>query len=135
MTRHSDPAFVLKMLHAGALGYVLKQSSSSALVQAIRIVASGDQYIDPAINVPNVTRTRLPESSASEARTLTQQEESVLRLVADSWSHQKIAERLSMDLDDVMAVKIAAMRKAGLETRTQLVRYARVRGWPRKTQP
>jgi DNA-binding NarL/FixJ family response regulator len=52
VTRHTDQAFVAGMLGAGASGYVLKQSRSSELLDAIRAVAAGHRFVDPAVQGP-----------------------------------------------------------------------------------
>ena len=49
LTRHTDRAYLQQLLEAGAAGYVLKQSDPSVLLQAVRAVASGASYLDPAI--------------------------------------------------------------------------------------
>src|SRR3712207_4588071 len=49
LTRHADYGFLTEMMRAGAKGYVLKQSSSADLVSAVRAVAAGQNYLDPAV--------------------------------------------------------------------------------------
>lgn len=49
LTRHEDPGFIAEMLKAGAKGYVLKQSASGELIRAVRAVAAGQCYLDPAV--------------------------------------------------------------------------------------
>src|SRR5215470_15537702 len=49
VTRHKDDGYLQQILRAGASGYVLKQSSASELLHAIRAVAKGGKYLDPAV--------------------------------------------------------------------------------------
>jgi DNA-binding NarL/FixJ family response regulator len=49
LTRHMDDAYLQQLLRAGAAGYVLKQSPPAGMLHAIRAVASGGKYLDPAI--------------------------------------------------------------------------------------
>ena len=49
LTRHTDDAYLQELLQAGVSGYVLKQSAPDELIRAIRAVANGDKYLDPAI--------------------------------------------------------------------------------------
>src|SRR5918993_2185622 len=49
LTRHADGGYLHQLLRAGASGYVLKQSRSAELLQAIRAVAAGGTYLDPAV--------------------------------------------------------------------------------------
>ena len=64
-----------------------------------------------------------------DAPVLTVLEEQVLRLISYSNTHQDIANRLGVTTEEVMAVKSAAMRKAHLASRAQLLAYARQREW------
>ena len=49
LTRHKDDGYLQQLLRAGVSGYVLKQSSSTELLQAIRAIAAGGQYVDSAL--------------------------------------------------------------------------------------
>src|SRR5689334_10377399 len=49
LTRHTDDAYLQQILRAGASGYVLKQSPPAELLQAIRAIAAGGKYLDPAV--------------------------------------------------------------------------------------
>ena len=56
-------------------------------------------------------------------------EENVLRLLASCYSHREIAERLQTDVETVVAQKAEAMRKRGLQSRIDIIRYAEQQGW------
>ena len=132
VTRHHEDVFVKKMLTAGVMGYILKQSAGSELVHAVREVAEGRPYIDPSVRTLHSTQTQVStinEVPATENAPLTTAEEQVLRLIAAGWTHQRIAEHLSVDVSVVLALRASAMQKAGLATRTQIITYARLRGW------
>jgi DNA-binding NarL/FixJ family response regulator len=117
------------MLHAGAHGYVLKQNASSQLPAAIRAVAGGAKYVDTTIE-QRASRHREPEPPLKpSAAILTQTEEDVLRLVAFSYTHEQIAARLGVGIEDTMRLKASAMQTAGLSSRVQVMTYARARGW------
>jgi DNA-binding NarL/FixJ family response regulator len=49
MTRHTDDGYLQELLRAGASGYALKQSASAELLRAIRVIAAGNNYLDPSI--------------------------------------------------------------------------------------
>jgi two-component system response regulator NreC len=120
------------MFAAGARGYVLKQSATTELIRAVRTVAGGQQFIDPAIERPadaspaSVAATNANDRAGDQ---LTPQEETVLRLVACSRSNAEIAQQLAISPAEAVALKSAAMRKAGLLTRVQVMAYARAQGW------
>jgi len=132
LTRHDDAGFVRKLLEAGATGYVLKQSALSELMQAVRAVAAGQQFVDATIRravPPTPSDSSRPEPAAAPEVALSSQEQSVLRLVAAAYTSQEIATSLSIDMTEVLATRSAAMAKAGLATLTDVVRYAQARGW------
>ena len=132
LTRHDDAGFVRKLLEAGAMGYVLKQSALSEIMQAVRAVAAGQQFVDASIRgavTPSPSGPARAEPAAAPEAALSSQEQTVLRLVAAAYTLQEIATSLSIDLPEVLATRAAAMAKARLVTRTDVVRYAQACGW------
>jgi DNA-binding NarL/FixJ family response regulator len=130
LTRHSDDAYVQELLRAGASGYVLKQSSSSELVAAVRTVAHGQHYLDSALRerlssafVRKHYLTETPPPSLSERETV------VLRDIAWGYGNKEIAARLDLSVKTVEVHKANAMRKLGLHGRLDVVRYALLQGW------
>ena len=131
LTRHADYGFLTEMLRAGAKGYVLKQSPSADLIGAVRAVAAGLSYLDPAVTGKLVggNAARHPEGEAGPKEDITKREEEVLRLIARGHSNKEIAARLSVSVKTVEAHKANVMRKLGLADRTAIVDYAIFRGW------
>jgi DNA-binding NarL/FixJ family response regulator len=131
LTRHADYGFLTEMLRAGAKGYVLKQSSSVDLVSAVRAVASGQCYLDPAVTgkLMGGYAGRRPEAGAGPKEDVTEREEEVLRLIARGYSNKEIAAKLSVSVKTVEAHKTNGMRKLGLAARNDIVDYAIFRGW------
>jgi DNA-binding NarL/FixJ family response regulator len=127
LTRHDDEAYVRELLGAGASGYVLKQSSFSELLKAIRAAASGGRYLDSSLAAreqEHLTRRRL-----STKPIVTDRESHVLRLMAVGHSNKEIAEQLAISVKTVEVHKANAMRKLGLRGRIDVVRYAVLNGW------
>ncbi|HEX8556766.1 MAG TPA: response regulator transcription factor [Pyrinomonadaceae bacterium] len=134
LSRHADYGFLTEMLRAGAKGYVLKQSTSAELICAVRAVAAGQSYLDPAVTAKVVGRYRGgPAKAAAEevGESVSEREEEVLRLIALGHSNKEIAARLSVSVKTVEAHKANGMRKLGLGSRTDVVSYAIFRGWMR----
>jgi DNA-binding NarL/FixJ family response regulator len=131
LTRHADYGFLTEMLRAGAKGYVLKQSSSVDLVSAVKAVASGQCYLDPAVTgkLMGGYAGRRPEAGAGPKEDVTEREEEVLRLIARGYSNKEIAAKLSVSVKTVEAHKTNGMRKLGLAARNDIVDYAIFRGW------
>jgi two-component system response regulator NreC len=130
LTRHGDDAYLQEFLRAGVAGYVLKQSASAELLQAIRAVGAGGQYLDSSLTA-RVTdaflskKGRVGRSSAE----LTERESEVLRLIASGYSYKEIAAQLSVSVKTVDAHKVNAMRKLDLSGRIDIVKYAVLQGW------
>ncbi len=131
LTRHDDYGFLTEMLRAGACGYVLKQSSSDDLLTAVRAVAAGLNYLDPAVTgkLLGGYAGRGSDSSRGQGEAVSEREEEVLRLIALGHSNKEIAARLDLSVKTVEAHKANAMRKLGLAARTDIVSYAIFRGW------
>ena len=131
LTRHADDGFLKQLLSAGASGYALKLSSGEELMRAIRTVATGGTYIDPAIAgklLPSAARTSVKPGPAPRVD-LSEREEEILRLIALGHSNKEIAQRLSLSVKTIEAHKANALEKLGISGRIDIVRYALLRGW------
>jgi DNA-binding NarL/FixJ family response regulator len=130
LTRHGDDAYLQEFLRAGVSGYVLKQSASAELLQAIRAVAAGGQYLDSSLT-SRVTDAFLSKKGKVNRSTaaLTDREADVLRLIATGYSYKEIAAQLSVSVKTVDAHRVNAMRKLDLNGRIDIVKYAVLQGW------
>jgi DNA-binding NarL/FixJ family response regulator len=131
LTRHGDDAYLQELLRAGAMGYVLKQSAPAELLQAIRAVAGGGQYLDSALTA-RVTAGFLGREGKRPTKsgaTISERESEVLRAIASGYSNKEIAARLELSVKTVEAHKANAMRKLGLNGRIDIVKYAVLQGW------
>ena len=128
LTWHDDDAFVQELMNAGAAAYVLKQSSSATLLNAIRAAAAGGRFLDPALPSPEYPRD--PRRRA-ETPPVTERETEVLRMVAIGHSNKDIAAALNISVKTVEVHKANAMRKLNLRGRTDVVRYAVMNEWLR----
>lgn len=132
LTRHTDDGYLQQLLQAGASGYVLKQSDSAELLRAIRAVATNQTYLDPAITEKAVTQIRGGGQGArgsSPAANLSEREAEVLRLIAWGYINKEVAARLNLSIKTVEAHKANGMRKMGMKSRVDIVRYALLQGW------
>jgi DNA-binding NarL/FixJ family response regulator len=136
LTRHGEYHHVQKLLRAGANGYVLKQSSSEELLQAIRVVASGKSYLDPLV-AAQITEHYSAEANPPSRRLiheeLSPRELEVLRLLARGYANREIAAELGISVKTVDAHKANGMSKLGMSSRIELVRYAILQGWLRES--
>lgn len=129
LTVHEDRAYVQPLLQTGARGYLLKRSAAEDLLRAVRAVAEGGIYLDPAVAdkaLPSASR-RAAEPGAEEA--LSPREEEVLRLTAQGFSNKEIAARLGVSVKTAETHKARAAEKLGLRTRADIVRHGASHGW------
>jgi two-component system response regulator NreC len=127
---HSHEAYVLEALRNGVLGFVLKDTAAAELRDAIFKVASGRRYLSAALSERAIdayagSAASLP-SEPYDA--LTTREREVMHLAAEGCSGAGIAERLSISLRTAEAHRGHLMRKLGLRTQTDLIRFAIRRG-------
>ncbi len=136
LTRHTDEAYLQELLQAGVSGYVLKQSAASELLRAIRAVAAGGNYLDPAMTGKvfgnYVGKSTKPRGETRGAQ-LTERESESLRHIALGYSNKEIAERLYISVKTVEAHKANALRKLDMHSRIDIVRYAILQGWMQDT--
>ena len=131
LTVHEDRGYLRQLLELGIAGYMLKRSAAEELVRAIRAVAKGGVYLDPAVagKVMDVTPPRATRTDSQEIVDLSEREVEVLRLTASGHSNKAMAGELRIGLKTVETYKARAMEKLGFQTRVELVRYAVSKGW------
>jgi two-component system response regulator NreC len=127
LSMQDDPRYVREAFAAGASGYVLKEAADSELITAVREVANGARYVDPALGA------RIAAADAEAAREATEdplsdREREVLRLLALGHTNQEIAKTLFISVRTAETHRAHIMQKLRLNTRAELVRYAITRG-------
>jgi two-component system response regulator NreC len=130
LSMHATEGYVFDSLRNGASAYVLKGSDTTDLVHAVREVAAGRRFLSPPLSERAV---ELYARSADRATldlydTLTTREREVFHLAADGYSNADIASRLFVSPRTVETHRANLMRKLGLRSQTELVRYALRRG-------
>lgn len=127
---YGNEAYVLEALRAGAKAYVLKESTLSELVRAIREASTGHRYLGPPL--PELAIEAYLQKSEVNVRdpydTLTTREREVLHLAAEGFTNAEIARRLYISRRTVEIHRANMIRKLGLHTPHQLVQYAVQRG-------
>lgn len=131
LSMHDTESYVVESLQAGVAGYILKKSSSQELVYAIRQALQGNVYLSPSLN-ERAIQAYLQRSQDSRIEdvfdTLTAREREVFQLAAEGLSNPQIAERLSLSARTVEMHRGNLMKKLGLKSQTELVKYAVKRG-------
>jgi DNA-binding NarL/FixJ family response regulator len=127
LTVHAEERYLLPVLDAGGSGYVRKASAHTDLLDAIRTVARGEVFLDPAAT-KTLLRGYLGRMRAGDERDirelLSDRERDVVRLTAEGYSAQQAADQLSLSVKTVETYRHRAMQKLGLTNRAELVQYA-----------
>jgi len=129
LTMHRTDEYFFEMLRAGVSGYVLKGAETSELIDAVRVASRGEIYLYPAMAQRLVqdylTRDKEDELESS---TLSPREQEILRLLAEGYTSKEIAEKFVISPSTVHTHRSNIMSKLGLNTRHELVKYARQKG-------
>jgi DNA-binding NarL/FixJ family response regulator len=127
LTVHLEREHLLRLLEDGARGYLTKEAASRDLVEAIRVVAAGEVYVRPAtarLLAAHILLRRPAETAHSRFLTLSDREQSVLRMIAQGHSGAEIARQLRVSTKTVDAYKRRVQKKLGLDHRTDYVQFA-----------
>jgi DNA-binding NarL/FixJ family response regulator len=137
LTAHEDESYLTQLCKAGATGYVLKRSAGEQLVQAIRMAAKGQVYLEPALAGKALARLMTGPSAGQETThaQLSEREKEVLSLIAWGYSNKEAADRLKVSVKTVETYRVRIAEKLGLRSRAQLVKYALRQGWLNDAEP
>lgn len=122
LSMHNEGQIVRRALKSGAAGYVTKDSEPSVLLCAIRKVASGGKYIDPAL-VDSVVFPQADQSDHPQSL-LSEREYQILQFIVAGVQLGDIADRLHLSPKTISTHKMRLMQKLGVNNNADLVRYA-----------
>jgi two-component system response regulator NreC len=139
LTVHDDKQYFMQMLSAGASGYITKQAAADDLVAAIRTVAQGNIYLQPALArwlLDDYQRLANQNGFSSEAvelaaepdaiglEVLSHRERQVLELVAGGSNNNEIGKLLNLSPKTIARHRERIMNKLNMHSRTELVKFA-----------
>ncbi len=121
LSMHKDAVYVRESLRAGARGYLLKDSIDEDLLRAVRAVAVGEGFLSPA-----VSRTVLEDyqQTTDPFDTLTAREREILQMLAEGKVAKEVATELDVSIYTVDAHRGRILKKLGLKSSTELVKFA-----------
>lgn len=130
LTTREDGELLPESLTAGAVGCIVKQATTSELLDAIRIIRQGQIYVHPTMmralfktSVPGLAKMNEP------AEPLTPRERETLRYIAQGYTNRQIADQWTLSIRTVESHRANLISKLNLHGRAELVRYAMEHGY------
>ncbi len=127
LSMHPEDQFGLRVLKAGAAGYLTKDSAPEELVKAIRKVCGGGKYVSPLLAEQLASRLDAAEPRPPH-EFLSDREYQVMRLIASGKRVGEIARDLSLSVKTISTYRLRLLEKMDLKTNAELTRYAIERG-------
>lgn len=123
LSMHAEEQYALRVLKAGASGYLTKESVPEELIHAIRKVVEGGKYVSPTL----AEKLAFEIGAAADKplhESLSDREFQVMRLIASGRTVTQIAEALSLSAKTVSTYRARILQKMNLKTNAELIRYA-----------
>lgn len=124
LSMHNDREVVLQAIKAGSDGYVPKSTAHTNLLEAIRVVHSGQRYLHPSAASALIDEFTEKEEQSLLLENLSDREREVLRHSAMGFNSREIGETLALSPKTVDTYRQRAMLKLGLEHRSDVVKFA-----------
>jgi len=123
LSMHPEEQYAVRVMRAGAAGYLTKDSAPEELVAAVRSIAGGHKYVTSTLAEQLALELeRGSERSPHEA--LSDREYQVMLLMAEGLRGQDIAERLTLSVKTVSTYRARLLHKMNMSTNAELIRYA-----------
>lgn len=123
ITMHDDREYILKVVQAGAAGYVLKDAPPEELLLAVQTVCQGGTYFSSSVAKTLFSEFGRARAPAQE-EVLSPREEDVLALLAEGMGNKEIARELEISVRTVEAHRLKIKQKLGINNSAGLIRYA-----------
>ena len=120
LTMHDDAALLAEAFRCGASGYILKQAAGEELVNAIREVAHGNNYVSPLVT--NLPAEVLP--AHTQKTTITPRQREVLELISRGLTMKEIASQLNISTRTAESHKYEMMQTLGVDSTAELIKYS-----------
>ncbi len=127
LSMHADEDYVLSALHAGARGYLLKQSADAQTLPAVQAVTRGTRFFSPEISetmLEDYMRFLQQRNLRDSYDLLTEREKEVLHLIAEGKSNKEVAAILEVSVYTVETHRMHLMQKLNLHNTAEIVLYA-----------
>jgi DNA-binding NarL/FixJ family response regulator len=123
LSAHAEDQFAVRVLKAGAGGYLTKESAPEELAKAIRKVLAGGQYVSPALAEKLALRVR-KDIKLTPHETLSDREYEIMCLIASGKAIREIAAELSLSPKTISTYRARILGKLGVKNSAEIVQYA-----------
>ena len=124
LSMHPEAQYAVRCIKAGAAGYLTKACEKKALLEAVRCVAAGGQYLTPAVSGYLCREVRHPGNSGAAHQQLSDREFEVFRQIAEGLSLADMAKRMNLSPKTVSTYRARILGKMGLANNAEIMRYA-----------
>lgn len=129
LTMHQEDEYVLQAVRAGAAGYLVKDSATREVVQAVRSLQAGRGYFGPQASRALAEQVRHPERVAEDPYgQLTSREREVFHLIAEGSTTKEVARQLGISVKTAENHRGRVLDKLDMRNTAELVRYALRKG-------
>lgn len=130
LTMYDEKEYMLRILQAGALGFLLKSHGADELLDAIRAVYKGEAYLPPSATKVLIKEYANRENKGKQGgRKLSPREKEVLAYIAKGYTNKEVSEKLYVSIKTVESHRSNIMQKLNIQNRHELVKYAVQKGF------
>jgi DNA-binding NarL/FixJ family response regulator len=122
LSMHPEERFAIRVLKAGANGYLTKESAAEQLVNALRKIYSGGKFISPKLAEHLASEITSDQKPLHEL--LSNREFEILRLISFGKTVSQIAVELSLSINTITSYRTRVLEKMNMKTNAELIRYA-----------
>jgi DNA-binding NarL/FixJ family response regulator len=123
LSGHPEDQFAVRVLKAGAGGYLTKESAPEELAKAIRKILAGGRYVSPAL-AENLALGLKRDLTRTPHETLSDREYEVMSYIASGMTVAEIAEELSLSVKTISTYRVRVLEKLGAKNNANIVQYA-----------
>lgn len=123
LSMHPEDQYAVRVLKAGAAGYLTKESAPEQLVEAVRKIVSGGRYISPSLAEKLALELQIPSDKAPH-ELLSDREYEVLCLIASGKTVMEIAKQLALSVKTISTYRSRILEKMNMKTNAELTHYA-----------
>ena len=124
LTVHESIHYAVRVLEAGAQGFVLKSAAAKELLEAVSAVGGGEIYISPRVSQRVIHHLRRPRTQRVGLESLSQREFELLRVLGSGMSLKECAAHLNVSISTASTYRTRLMEKLNLHTTAEIIRFA-----------